>query len=91
MRHAAWSAASRRDLRRAFDYYKVLDADLALRIVETIEAKGDWLAEFPFTGSPLRGRLRKSLVAGTPYLIVYRPASTGIIVGRVFHAKQNWR
>jgi len=86
-----WSVRSRQDLRSAFDYYRRIDDELALPIVEAVEAKAAWLAEFPGTGSPTALGLRKSLVAETPYLIAYRETSRGIEVSRVHHTAQDWR
>ena len=90
MNYASWSETSRRDLRRAFEYYRLLDGELALPIVGTIEAKAAWLADYPGTGAPFRRRLRKSLVAGTPYLIPYQEETGGIAIIRVRHAAENW-
>ncbi len=82
---------ARRELGRAFDFYQVIDLTLALRIVTRIEDKANWLAAFPTTGSPFAIGLRKSLVAGTPYLIIYRVRRTAVEILRVRHAAEDWR
>jgi len=80
-----------RELRLAFDYYKAIVPDLALRIVGAVEAKTDWLGMFPATGAPSARGLRKSLVADTPYLIIHRIRTTSIDILRIRHAAEDWR
>lgn len=82
---------ARRELSRAFDFYDGIDTTLALRIAMRIEDKAEWLGEFPTTGSPFAAGLRKSLVAGTPYLIIYRIRQSTIEILRVRHAAEDWR
>ena len=92
MTGVTWSIRSRRDLRRAFDYFLQIDADLALRIVGLIEGKAAWLVDFPGVGTPIELGLRKVRVAGTPYLVVYREQrSGGIAIARIHHAAEDWR
>ncbi len=91
MRQVRWASGARRELDRAFTFYRVIDVDLALRIVGAIEAKADWLGDFPTTGAPFATGLRKSLVAGTPYLIIYRFSRATIDIVRVRHGAEDWR
>lgn len=91
MRQVRWVPGARRELRRAFTFYRLIDVDLALRITRLIEAKADWLSAIPATGAPFAGGLRKSLVVGTPYLIIYRVRQTTIGIVRVRHAAEDWR
>lgn len=90
MRQIRWAPGARRELRRAFDFYRLIDADLAVRIVGRIESKADWLADFSATGAPFAAGLRKSLVAGTPYLIIDRVRRATIDIVRVRHAAEDW-
>jgi plasmid stabilization system protein ParE len=82
---------ARRELDRAFDFYDGIDEALAVRIVTRIEAKANWLGAFPTTGAPFATGLRKSLVSGTPFLIIYRVRSTAVEILRVRHAAEDWR
>ena len=91
MRQVRWAPGARRELRRAYTFYRLIDIDLAIRITQLIEAKADWLAQFPATGAPFATGLRKSLVGGTPYLIIYRVRRTSIGIVRVRHAAEDWR
>ena len=91
MRQVRWTPGARRELGRAFTFYRLIDADLAVRIAGLIEAKADWLAEFPTTGTPFAAGLRKSLVGGTPYLIIYRVRRTAVEILRVRHGAEDWR
>jgi len=49
------------------------------------------LADFPHRGRP--GRLegtRELVVAGTPYLVVYRTKGTSLRILRLLHGAQDW-
>jgi toxin ParE1/3/4 len=91
VKQVRWALGARRELRRAYAFYRLIDVALAFRIVDLIEAKADWLGEFPATGAPFATGLRKSFVAGTPYLIIYRVGRSTIDVVRVRHAAEDWR
>ena len=91
MKHANWAVRANGDLLKLYRWYRRYDDAIALRIAISIVDKCDWLALNPATGSPLDRSRRKSIIAGTSYLIVYRPVSDGIKVLRIYHESQNWR
>ncbi len=82
---------ARQELDRALDFFDGIDEALAVRIVTHIKAKADWPGAFPTTGAPFAAGLRKSLVSGTPYLIIYRIRSTAVEILRVRHAAEDRR
>ena len=49
------------------------------------------LADFPEQGRPASGGLRELVIAGTPYIAVYRIAGDTVRVLRVLHGKQQER
>lgn len=92
MKDAVWSVAALQDLEHHFDWLDQRDRRLADRITGDVVAKACGLVENPLTGSPLdTGGLRKSLIAGTKFLIVYRYRKGIVEIARIRHASENWR
>lgn len=91
MKHAEWTAPAKIDLQNLYLWHLDYDLATADRFVRAVVAKCDWLALNPLIGSPLDRSRRKSLVVGTSYLVIYRPATDGITVLRIYHQSQNWR
>ena len=91
MKYADWAARADNDLQNLYRWYRRYDDAVAIRITDTIVEKCDWLALNPLTGSRLDKSRRKSLIAGTSHLVIYRAVSDGIKVLRIYHESQNWR
>ncbi|HZB38575.1 MAG TPA: type II toxin-antitoxin system RelE/ParE family toxin [Beijerinckiaceae bacterium] len=63
----------------------------AARVAAEIVRRASDLADFPFQGRP--GRLpntRELVVAGTPYIVIYRVGRERIDILRVVHGAQRW-
>jgi len=87
-----WSTPARRDLVAAFEHIARDDPAAALRVVEAIAARGNWLGQFPHAGPSLAdSNLRTFGVKGTAYILAYRVASGQVTIVRVYHAHQNWK
>jgi toxin ParE1/3/4 len=86
-----WLATARRDLREAVRYIARDDPQAALRVLAAIEERTGLLAEHPQLGRA--GRLagsRELVVAGTPFIVVYRVRKTVVQVVRVLHGARRW-
>ena len=92
MTDARWSAAALNDLEQLYNWLNQRSGGHAGHVVDVITAKTRWLCEHPLTGSPLdHGEMRKSLVAGTSYLIFYRHRGAEVEIVRIRHAAEDWQ
>jgi plasmid stabilization system protein ParE len=86
-----WTAPARRDLRAHLVYLAERSPLAARKTHAAIREAVERLADFPQRGRP--GRLegtRETVVAGTPYLVVYRTRETSRRILRVLHGAQDW-
>ena len=86
-----WRRQAEQDLQRIFDFILDHDASAAHRVGERIERRAAQLCNHPQMGRP--GRIagtRELVVAGTPYIIVYRQAGSQIDILAVLHAARRW-
>ena len=61
------------------------------RVVERISQSADRLADFPNMGRPGReDGTRELIVAGSPFILVYRVGSDVVQVLSVLHGAQEW-
>jgi len=87
-----WTEPAARDLTNICDYISERDGaetarDVALRIYE---ATGG-LVQFPHRGR--RGRkagTRELILAGSPYLVIYRVREDVVEIDRILHGAQKW-
>lgn len=87
-----WAVSARADLFRIADHYDEISVDLTDHIMDAIEEAPHILLEHPFAGPPLKNApLRKWLVRGTPFLLLYRVARDRIEIARVLHTASDWR
>ena len=92
MSFAKWSTPARADFRKLFLWLSQFDPAIADRNAGSILAKADWLLSHPHAGSPLDTLdWRKTVVAGTRYIVLYRPTADGVEILRVHHSAENWR
>lgn len=79
------------DLEDIADYIAMDNPEAALGILDRVESSAAAIPD-----NPLRGRsgrvagTRELIIAGTPYLIVYRIGLDTIDVLRVLHGAQQW-
>ena len=86
-----WSEAAESDLDAITDYIARNDVAAAVRMRDEIERRLQILADYPNIGR--RGRVRgtrEMVLAGTPYIGVYRVHGEDVVVIRVLHGAQRW-
>jgi plasmid stabilization system protein ParE len=89
---AFWSTPARQDLEAISDRIAEYDVAIANQVERQIADKAEWLVEHPYTGAPIGvGKLRKSIVVSTSYLIIYRPAGGTIEIARIRHMAEDWQ
>lgn len=90
MMQLIWSLDAENDLDAATDYIARDNVLAAINIREEIESQVRRLQTFPQSGR--LGRMRRTrelVVAGTPYIVIYR-VEEGITLVRVLHGAQQW-
>lgn len=91
MRRIIWSRSARNDLADIDDWFERLgDPELALKATLAIRGRGPLLGQFPAIGSPLDSGVRKLVVPGWPYLILYQILPDTILILRVRHSHSDW-
>ena len=90
-RSALWAPAAERDADDIWDYYSLnASADVAIKMINKIEAAADRVAAHPFHGrsrNDVRPGLRSVLVH--PYIIFYRVGRGEVEIVRVLHERRN--
>jgi toxin ParE1/3/4 len=86
-----WSPSARDDLLHIRTYIATHRPAAARRIGARIVQTARRLVAMPKLGPPGREPgTREIVVTGTPYLVVYRLDSGGILILRVLHGRQRW-
>jgi plasmid stabilization system protein ParE len=83
---AEFSAAAR--------YYEAQAENLGADFISSVERTYGRLAAFPESGHPFGSRLRRALVPGFPYALVYRVDSDYLLIVAVAHLHRRpgyWR
>lgn len=86
-----WTRLALEDLNYAFEYVAAENPSAACAIIGRIEAAVNALRAYPDLGRP--GRIegtRELVIAGTPFLILYRIAKGRIEVLAVIHGARRW-
>src|SRR5436190_20638428 len=89
-----FNTRSLRDYRRAHRYYSRIDAQLAKRFSDTIDAALVAIGAAPERRSQPVPNVHKYVVGDFPYLIFYRVLPTQVRILRFVHGKQQhpyWR
>lgn len=86
-----WSSQAEREIDEIWDYIAADNPDAADRVVLAFHAALTMLGEHPKLGRPARrGGTRELVVAGTPYLLIYRAANDTVYVLHVLHGARDW-
>jgi len=86
-----WQAGAIRDLDAAFEFIGTDNPPAALAICELIEKRVGQLAEHPYLGREGRvAKTRELVVAGTPFIVVYRVKAAQVDILAVLHAARRW-
>ena len=86
-----WLRRALRDLEDAYSYVAADNAAAAQRLANHIEAGAQQLSQHPNLGRA--GRVpgtRELVIAGTPFLLVYRVEKSQIVVLTVLHSARRW-
>lgn len=75
-------------------FYEARDEGLGLRFLQAIEATTQRIREFPYAGPIERADIRKRLVSGFPFTILYQLEKDRIHIAAVMHQHRSpgyWR
>ena len=76
------------ELEEAAHYYESRSTGLGSRFVDSVEGCAASIIEFPNSGRVMRGQIRRRLVRGFPYAIVYKTHGDRIRVLAIMHMKR---
>ena len=86
-----WTALAQDDLLAIADYIFRDNPAAAISVARRVRDAVSRLAEFPHLGRPGRVRGTRELVlAGTPYIVVYRVGRGSVQILRVLHGARRW-
>ncbi|HVC34011.1 MAG TPA: type II toxin-antitoxin system RelE/ParE family toxin [Chloroflexota bacterium] len=86
-----WTRPARSDLRAHILYLAERSPGAARRVQAAIREAVEQLADYPNRGRPGRYEGTRELVlAGLPYLVVYRVRESTLRILRVLHGAQDW-
>jgi toxin ParE1/3/4 len=87
-----WTEQAARDLAEHYDYYRALNPAAARQIRRSIMAGANRLRDYPRMGKP--GRVegtRELVIAGSPFILVYRESAARVDILHCYHGRQNWQ
>ena len=77
------------DLMTAASFYEEQRPGLARRFLEAVERVILFTAEQPLSGTPLGGAIRRHLVPGFPYAVVYEAHPDFVLVLAIAHLRRH--
>jgi len=77
------------DLLTAASFYEEQRAGLARRFLAAVERVMIFTAEQPLSGSPLGGAIRRHLVPGFPYAVIYEAHHESVRVLAIAHLRRH--
>lgn len=93
-RHAELVREAEAELHEAAEFYEGQRPGLARRFLAATERVIGHAADHPLLGTPLGGGIRRTLVPGFPYAVIYRADRDPIRVLAVAHLRRHpdyWR
>ena len=94
MRSVAFHPEAAAELTAAARFYESQAENLGLDFIDAVASAYRRLVTFPESGRPFGPRLRRILVPGFPYGLVYRPESDRVLIVAVAHLRRRpgyWR
>ncbi len=86
-----WLAGAIGDLDALFDYIGMENPPAAFAMLDLIERRVGQLADHPLLGKAGRvATTRELVVAGTPFIVVYRVQSQQVDILAVIHSAKRW-
>jgi plasmid stabilization system protein ParE len=86
-----WGRSARQDLDRIADFYRDIDPDLPMRLMERIERAPLVLLDHPHLGERVYANVRRWRARGTPFLLFYALVGDDVQIRRVRHEAEDWR
>ena len=80
---------ARRELGEAVDFYVSRDLRVARRFTARIRQTLDRAVRFPYCGLALRGDLRRLIIPGFPYGLLYRVRDNSLQIAALMHLQQD--
>ena len=85
-----WSSSALSELEEVYDYIDFRNPKSALRIKISIVDTGTQLGHFPEMGQAVdREGLRRQIIQGLPYILIYRVTDSAVEIISIVHAKRN--
>ena len=94
MRFVAFHPDAQAEFIAAARYYEAQAENLGLDFISAVEATYRRLITFPESGRPFGSRLRRVLVPGFPYGLIYRVEPDCVLIVAVAHVRRRpgyWR
>ncbi len=94
MRKARFVAPARHEFLESVRHYEDAELGLGVRLTAAVEEAILLAPAFPLAGTAMAPGVRRILVRGFPYAVVYRPVTGGILVYAIAHlarAPEYWR
>jgi toxin ParE1/3/4 len=86
-----WTAVAAEDLKSAHEYVSEQSPARADELIERILAAIDVLERYPQMGRPGRvTRTRELVIAGTPFIVVFRLHRDQVQILSILHAARKW-
>jgi toxin ParE1/3/4 len=86
-----WASRAVRSLNEARDYVALDNPEAARRMVHRLEAAVQQLVVFPMMGRQgMRAKTREWVVAGTPFILVYRVEQSHVTILALLHGSRDW-
>ncbi len=94
MIHARFVAPARQELLESVRFYDLEKPGLGRRLAAAVEEATLFALAFPLAGTPVQHGVRRVLVRGFPFAVVYRPEGNGITIFAIAHTSRKpeyWR
>ena len=88
MSRARFVSAARLEFLAAVAHYEAERPGLGASFADAVQHTLVLAIAFPYAGVSVRGMVRKILVRGFPFALVYRPSKAGIVVFAIAHASR---
>ena len=86
-----WLPEAERNLESQIDYIAEHNPEAAVQVGDAVYAAVARLGRYPRSARPGRvAGTRELAVTGTPFIVVYRPDPSAVVIVRVLHGAQRW-
>ena len=94
MKEVVFHPEARAEVSRSMEFYEARLDGLGLRFLSAVEQTAECISASPEAGAPLAGGLRKRIVSGFPYSVIYRVWEDYVYLVAVAHQHRRpdyWR